>query len=146
MDGTVQTGSLRTHINQDFSEILSEMNWGGMLWLEAQHGKFGIYGNALYASLENQYHDNFGTATVNNDFGIFGVGISYEMYQHVFAQSSHASMNIKPYAGIRYTLNDTTVKVTVQAFRSYVHPKINIGLILSLASNSISFSNKRGQF
>jgi len=106
MNGTVQVGPARTHLNQDFGDILKNFNYGGMLWVDAYKNNLGIFVNALYASLGNNFKDGPVKVDANNQFGLFSGGLSYKVYDcHAFS--------VEPYAGFRYTLNDTTVKLSI---------------------------------
>lgn len=114
MNGRTQIGNNTAHIDQTFSDILKELDFGGMLWMSAKKNKFGLYGNAVYAVLSDSKHDGPFSADVHNRYGIFGAGISYEVFRYCTAQGCPRAQSIfyvEPYAGFRYTLNDTSITV-----------------------------------
>lgn len=109
MNGTLQVRTLRAHVDQSFSDIWDNLEFGGMLWFEANKGKFSLFGNAVYSILSDDSHA--GTVAVDslNKFGIFSSGAAYEIYRAYFNHDS--SFTVEPYAGFRYTLNDTTLTI-----------------------------------
>jgi hypothetical protein len=109
MDGRVGVGPVSTHIDENFDDILKHLNFAAMVYATAHQDKFGMYGNALYANLSDS--GNLGPLHVKatNHYGIFGVGISYIAYEHRITWLS--KYTLEPYAGARYTLNNTTLKV-----------------------------------
>jgi hypothetical protein len=110
MNGTVQTGPVRAHVDDSFQELLQHLNIGGMLFLEANRGKFGIFGNAVYSVVSTDGKDGPLKSTSKNKFGIFSGGVSYAVHQFCFSSAcDQNSLTVEPYAGFRYTLNDTTV-------------------------------------
>lgn len=105
MNGTVHVGPVRAHVDQSFGDILSQLNWAAMLWLDAKKDKFGIFGNIIYSSLSNKVTDLSAKIKTNNNFGIYSAGLSYEVYQS-------GIVAIEPYAGFRYTTNQATSTLT----------------------------------
>src|SRR5690348_13686785 len=59
MNGSVQIRNQRAPVNQTFGDVLSDLNWAGMLWLEADKGKWGVFVNLLYASLSQGASDRY---------------------------------------------------------------------------------------
>ncbi len=117
MNGTVQVGPrARAHVDQSFSDILSQLNWAGMVWLEANKNKFGIFANIIYSSLSDDASVRSATIKTKNEFGLYTAGVSYQIYQACLL-SSGCSQNtgtiaIEPYAGLRYTSNKATVTLS----------------------------------
>jgi len=111
MNGTVQVSNRRAHVDQSFSDILSEMDIGGMVWLDASKGKWDIFLNALYAKLSDSSNDGILRVSATDKFGILGGGVSYQIYKACFENQS--SLAIEPYAGFRFTVNNTTVKASI---------------------------------
>ena len=107
MNGSVQIANQRAPVNQNFSDILSQLNWAGMLWADAHKDKFGIFANALYASLSNSANDQTISAHVNNTFKLYSAGVSYQVYA-----TEHRTFTIEPYVGARYTANDVQLTVS----------------------------------
>lgn len=104
MSGTVKVGAEQVHVDQDFSDLLKKLNFAGMLWIDAHNGPFGIFGNIDYAVISDSAHDGPVSVTAQNKFGLYSAGISYLIFQN-----QSRSFEIEPYAGVRYTVNDTSV-------------------------------------
>ncbi|EKD73362.1 MAG: hypothetical protein ACD_45C00345G0001 [uncultured bacterium] len=111
MNGRVQVADKKTHIDESFGDLLHHMNMGGMIWIDAGKGKLQFFGNIMYAALSNSGHDGPLSVDAQNKFGIFSAGISYELYKW------YCGLALEPYAGARYTLNDTTLTVKLDALR-----------------------------
>src|SRR5437660_120333 len=71
MNGTTQIGPARAHVDQTFSDTLSQLNWAAMLWVDANKDKFGIFANIIYSSLSNKLSDRDITVKTKNNFGIY---------------------------------------------------------------------------
>jgi hypothetical protein len=110
MKGNVGVGPLNAHIDETFGDIFKHLDWAAMVYATAHQDRFGIYGNAMYASLSDS--GSFGPISINatNHYGIFGAGISYIAYQHRITWQSN--YNLEPYLGARYTINNTTLKIS----------------------------------
>lgn len=115
MDGSVQIKGTRAAVNETFGDILSQLNWAGMLWLEAYKNKFGIFANALYSSLSQGASDRYISARVNTNFGLYSAGLSYEVYKTCLCSTGCAqggsTFALVPYVGARYTSNDVSLTV-----------------------------------
>lgn len=112
LNGSVQLRALRAHVDEPFSDILRQLNWAGMVWAEASHDKFGIFGNVLYASLSDGTSKRTVSAQVNADYGLYGGGLSYQVYKTCFSGAGcDGNFSIVPYVGFRSTA--TNVKLTV---------------------------------
>jgi hypothetical protein len=110
MSGDVGVASLQTHIHENFSDILKQFHGGGMLWLDADKDRFGLFVNLLYAVLkQNTDYLNY-TFHTENKFGLYTIGASYKVYDRKYSKSSRLS--IQPYIGARITSNNTTVSIT----------------------------------
>ncbi len=109
MDGRVGVGSQNAHVKESFSDILEHFRGGIMLFVDAKKDKFGLFVNTTYAVLSA--HEDVGPFTVEatNKFGIFSAGASYEVFKKTYTNASH--IEIEPYLGARYTLNDTRIKI-----------------------------------
>jgi hypothetical protein len=150
MNGTTQVSNKRAHVDQNFSDILSKMQFGGMLWLDANKGKWGVFLNALYAKLSDDGNKGIVSASADEKFGILGGGASYEVYKTCFNPQS--SLAIQPYAGFRYTLNHATVKVSIPGFatqksnnQNWTDPILGARLIYNLTKAwSLQFAGDLG--
>lgn len=116
MNGTEQIGTVRAHLDQSFSDILDHLNIAGMLWLDANKGRFGIFLNALYSSLSDNVSDGLGSVDTTVKFGLYSAGLSYQIYQHCFGgicSADSGSFTIDPFVGARYTVNDLSATLSI---------------------------------
>ncbi len=113
MSGRVQVGPAVAHISENFDDILHQFHGGGMLYVDAQKNNLGLYANALYAILEQDDSKGPITVKMKNNFGIFSAGVSYIVYQ---SGDDAKHLSVAPYLGIRYTLNNTTLKIPFISF------------------------------
>lgn len=109
MDGTTQLGTTRAHVDESFSTLLDHMDFGGMLWLEANKGRFGIFLNTVYAKLTDTAQDGILDLDATSHFGLFTGGLSYQ-----FPITDRFALI--PFAGARYTLNNNTLKASIPGF------------------------------
>ncbi len=119
MNGRVGVADRTAHLDQDFSDIFQKLNYAGMLWLDAHKGNVGLFVNALYAQLSDNVSDGPFSVDATNDYGIFSAGASYDAYKTCFSYSCGGAthmMEVMPYAGFRYTVNNTTVKFSSPIF------------------------------
>jgi hypothetical protein len=106
MDGTTQIGTTRAHVDESFSDILNHMDFGGMLWLEANKGRFGVFINALYAKLTDTAQDGIIDFDATAKFGLFSGGLSYKF-------PINTQFSLSPYVGFRYTLNNNSLTASI---------------------------------
>lgn len=104
MDGRVGVGPAKVHLDESLSDILSDLSWAGMIWIDASKDNFGIFVNSLYAVLSQDNKYDSLTVNVKNNFGLFSAGVSYVLYHY-------NQITLTPYVGARYTLTDTTIKI-----------------------------------
>ncbi len=146
MNGTVQAGNTRAHVNETFSDIWDQLDVAGMLWLDAEYNKFGFFLNGLYAVLSKTVHDGAAAVNAKNRFGLYSGGISYRVYDATFGPSS--DLSITPYGGFRYTTNDVrlnldapTINFTVVNNQYWTDPIIGARIIYRFADAwKINFS------
>jgi hypothetical protein len=112
MNGHVGIGPVTTKVDESFGDIFKHLDFAAMVYGTAHKDQFGFYGNIVYASLSDSA--SFGPGSIirtkaYNDYGIFGAGISYIVGQYQFANLSVIAF--EPYAGARFTLNNTSLKI-----------------------------------
>jgi hypothetical protein len=111
MNGHTNVGPLSAPIDQSFSDIFKHLNFAAMIYGSAHKDAFGLYGNVLYA--KTTVNDNFDSdrirVRVTNSFGVYGAGASYIVYSQTF--SNQQLLQLEPYAGARYTINNTSLKI-----------------------------------
>lgn len=110
MNGRVQVGSQSAHVTESFSDIMKQFKGGGMLWIDANKDRLGLFFNGMYSVLSNTTDAGPFEVDSTNKFGIFSAGVSYEVFQKTLANAGQIA--IEPYLGARYTLNNTTLKVS----------------------------------
>ncbi len=116
MNGSTQIKGRRASVDQTFSDILSNLNWGAMVWLEANKDKWGGFLNITYASLSDGASDRFISAHVNTQFSLYAAGLTYEAYK---TQWRCSTLALLPYIGGRYTMlnNSLTVNTPLGSVR-----------------------------
>ena len=109
MNGHVGVGPVKAHVDETFSDILKHLDFAGMIEACAHYNQTGIYLNAIYASLADDASFDRIKIRATNNYGIFGGGLSYRLWEH--AINGQQSVSFEPYLGLRYTLNNTTLKI-----------------------------------
>jgi len=119
MNGRVTNGPATLHINQSFSDLLNHLEGAGMLYATAHKDAFGLYFDGVYAVLSNSQQISMINTSARNNYGVFGGGISYIVLDRELQNQSKISL--EPYVGVRYTLNNTTLKVSTFSFKRNVN-------------------------
>ncbi len=123
MNGRVGAGPVTAHMTESFSDILSQLNIGGMLWLGAHKGPVGIFLNSMYIVLS----DDAKVGPINIDqktrSGLFTAGLSYIIWQKQFSYANGLTtqLQLEPYLGDRYTLNNVRINVLNLTINSNHH-------------------------
>lgn len=134
MNGRVTSGPITAHMSQSFSDILSQLNVGGMLWLDAYKGPFGLFLNSMYIVLS----DDAKVAGVKVDqktrSGLFTAGLSYIILQKQIERSDGSvnQLQLEPYIGDRYTLNNVRINIlnfTLNSDHHWQDPIIGLRMI-----------------
>jgi hypothetical protein len=112
IDGDIEVGvpaegipNQLLHISEKFSNILKHVYFGGILDLDANKGKFGVFANVMFVNikgLEVTTSDGF-EVLVDTKFGLFSTGVSYRALEHKI--NHHSTIGLEPYIGVRYTKN-----------------------------------------
>jgi len=115
LNGSVQVRSVRAPVSESFSDIFDDLNWGAMVWLEANKGKWGAFFNTIYASLSQGASDRYISAHANVNFTLLSAGLSYELYKTCLCsggcQYGGSTFALVPYIGARYTSANTSLTV-----------------------------------
>lgn len=112
MNGDVQLGSTRAHVNEDASELFKQFTGGGMLWLEANKDRFGFFANVVYAVLQDNINYSGVNIHTKQKFGLYTLGGSYTAYKKQY--STYSILELQPYIGARITNVDANL--TIQDF------------------------------
>lgn len=112
MNGTMQLGDQRVHVDESFEDILKHLDYAGMLWLEAAKGNFGIFFNMVFATLSDTGNDGALNYNLRSRYSLYTGGVSYTVY-------NDKGWNISPYTGLRYTHNKNSLDLAIPAINFY---------------------------
>lgn len=115
MNGTVAVANRRTHIDESFDQLLQHINFAGMVYIDLTKDDFNLFLNTIYTVLSNNVSEGPASVHAKNWFAVYTGGIAYTVYKHCFTNScggESSSFELAPYAGFRYTENDTTIKLS----------------------------------
>ncbi|HTM62984.1 MAG TPA: hypothetical protein VL360_00630 [Gammaproteobacteria bacterium] len=112
MDGTTQIGPRRAHVDASFSDILKHLSYAGMLWLEATKEPWGLFFNAVMATLTDDGKDGALTYNARSHYGLYSAGIYYTVY-------NDNGWHIAPYTGLRYTHNKNSLNAALPTINFY---------------------------
>jgi len=104
MDGNVQIGKTKARMSENFGDIWDQLQWAGMIYLEAHKDKFGLFFNAIYSVL-NQSGDY--QTNLKTKFGLFTGGVSYDWLNKSLGEFNEITLS--PYLGFRTTVNNLTL-------------------------------------
>lgn len=123
MNGRVGAGPVTAHMTESFSDILSQLNIGGMLWLGVHKGPVGIFLNSIYIVLSDDAKVGPVQVDQKTKSGLFTAGISYIILQKQFARADGSvnQLQLEPYVGDRYTLNNVRINVLNLTINSNHH-------------------------
>ena len=110
MHGNVKTEGQTTNINENFGDILSQFHSGGMLWLDFQRKRFGIFFNGLYSVLDDKQTVDGAKIKTTSTFALVSAGVSYNVL-NIPIKNQNNRFLITPYVGFRYTSNSVDLKV-----------------------------------
>src|SRR5437899_9563067 len=134
MNGRVGAGPITAHMTESFSEILSQLNIGGMLWLGAHKGPFGIFLNSMYIVLSDDAKVGPIQVDQKTRSGLFTAGLSYIILQKQFSFTNGLTtqLQLEPYLGDRYTLNNVRIKIfnlTINSNHHWQDPIVGMRMI-----------------
>jgi hypothetical protein len=154
MNGRVGVGPATAHVNENFHDILKQLNFAAMVYAAAHKDKYGVYVNAIYAVTSDGANVGPISIDVKNKLGIFGAGVTYIAYEKRL--NWYRKFTIEPYAGFRYTFNDTTVNINHFNFkdnRNWTDPLVGLQFKLDLSrewfanlSGDVGGTNRAKQF
>lgn len=96
------------YISENFLGICNHVHSGGMIDINANKGKFGLFANAMYVNIKGinvTTSDEF-EVQVNSKFGLYSAGAIYRAYEHNL--NNHSRITLGPYVGARYTRNESS--------------------------------------
>jgi hypothetical protein len=138
MNGTVQTGPLRAHVDETFGDIFRHLNVAAMIYADISKDNLTLFANIMYAVLTDNGSNNIVSVHVRNKFGVFTGGLSTEIYKMYFANQVSA-LGFDPYIGFRTTLNNVSARLVVGPYtlnatnnQNWTDPIIGLKLPLTL--------------
>jgi hypothetical protein len=134
MNGRVASGPITAHMSENFADILSQLNVGGMLWLAAYKGPFGLFLNSMYIVLSDNAKVDGVTVDQKTRSGLFTAGLLYIILQKQIerADGSINQIQLQPYIGDRYTLNNVRINLfnlTINDNHHWQDPVIGLRMI-----------------
>lgn len=96
LKGETQIGNRQVEVNEPFSKLFKLLDFGGMLWVDAYHDKFGLFFNGVYSKVSAMRDLRSLELKVSSKLGIASAGASYRIFEN-------QSFIVEPYAGARYT-------------------------------------------
>jgi len=140
LDGDVTVKGVESSPSVSFRDILKNLDYALMVEGEARKDRFGLYANAIYASLG--VTDKVSGVGVKTDAQVLwaGAGASYRLGPWALSQeggTSGPNVAVEPYAGARYTYLNTKLKIRnggpqVDANKSWVDPIVGVRTIWQL--------------
>lgn len=111
MSGRAEVQQKHVHIDQNKP--------GGIILAKFSHGPFSLLADATYSQVTDHYNRTPFTVKITNKFGIFTGALGYDIYHGSFCKLGCLhTVQLQPYIGLRYTLKDTTAKVSVLTFHT----------------------------
>jgi hypothetical protein len=121
MRGSMQIGDNVSQVSDTFSDILHQFHSGGMLWVDAQKARFGLFFNGMFSVLKDSQLAGGQTVKTTSTFSLVALGASYQLLNQAMGGSPNARFIITPYAGVRYTLNALDLTVAGTSFENSEH-------------------------
>jgi hypothetical protein len=114
LDGDVTVKGVKTSPSVSFKDIFDNLDYALMLESEARKGRFGIYANAIYASLSSKDDVSGVRLRVGADTSWVGAGGFYRLGPFALAPDKGPSgpqLVVDPYAGARFTYLNTELRI-----------------------------------
>jgi len=115
MDGTATVKGLEADVDVSFHDIWDELNFAFMLEYEARKGRWGLWGNTIYANLGNSDVEGpFGLTKIDPTVTALwqGLGGFYRLGTWNLADApakKAPSVTVDTYFGVRYTYLETKI-------------------------------------
>jgi hypothetical protein len=141
MNGDATVKGQKADVDVSFSDIWDELNFALMLEYEARKGRWGLWGNTIYANLGKSNAEVSGIEiepTVNALWQ--GAGGSYRLGTWDIADSAGKntpSVTVETYFGARYTYLDLSLDLkgahNVDGDKQWVEPLVGVRTIWNLS-------------
>ena len=110
INGRTTIKGVSTDVDIGFSEIFDQLNFGLFLETEARYGRFGVFGNLMYADLFTDVGAGPLDIDVDTQMLMTGIGLSYRLGPWSLATDrgtrrapSAPLLVVDPFVGFRYT-------------------------------------------
>jgi hypothetical protein len=148
MDGNVPVKGFEADVNMSFSDIWDQLNFALMLAYEARKGNWGLWGDTIYANLQdNNVSGPLGLTDIDPTVNAFwqGLGGFYRLGTWDLADApgkKRPSVTVDAYAGARYTYLDLKLDFNgafqgrvndVSDNKSWVEPLLGVRTIWDLS-------------
>ena len=148
MNGNVTVKGFEADVNMSFSDIWDQLNFALMLAYEARKGNWGLWGDTIYANLQdNNVSGPLGLTDIDPTVNVFwqGLGGFYRLGTWDLADApgkKRPSVTVDAYAGARYTYLDLKLDFDgafqgrvndVSDNKSWVEPLVGVRTIWDLS-------------
>jgi hypothetical protein len=154
LNGDVTVKGQKSDVDASFSDIWDELNFGGMLAFEGRKGKWGFWGDTVYANLGNS--TTVGPLQVDPDINVLWLtlGGSYRLgtWPLSAAPGKEApAVTVDMLAGARYTYLDVKLDIESlpnrEADKSWVDPLVGARVHFDLSEHwTLSLAGSVGGF
>ena len=117
INGSTTIKGISTDVDIGFSEIFDQLNFGLFLEAEARHGRFGVFGNLMYADLFTDVGAGPLDIDVDTQMLMTGIGLSYRLGPWSLATDRGIDRDpagpllvVDPFVGFRYTSLDVDLE------------------------------------
>lgn len=143
VEGDASVRGVSTDVDIGFDDLLDQLNVGAFVEFEARKGRFGVFGNLMYADLGTDKTVGPLEIQVGSTTLMAGAGAGYRLGPwrlDVDDGASDASLVLEPFAGVRYTYVDAELDSNVDALnvsrdKDWVDPIVGARAILQMSPN-----------
>lgn len=141
MDGDARIGEEAADVDVGFSDILKDLNFAAMGFLDARKGKVGYFFNPIVSRVKADESAHGHEIDVTNDTAIIAAGAYYRVYETNLGGSNGGSSRrfiLEPYAGARWTYMraeiDAKNVAQIDKSESWLDPIIGSRMLIDLTS------------
>lgn len=106
MEGDAAIGHRKADVDVPFSDIVKDLNFGLMAFLDARKGKLGFFLNPILSRLKDEESVHGLDIDVTSDSAIIAAGAYYRVLETHFRSGDGGTSNrfiVEPYLGARWT-------------------------------------------
>ncbi|HXV25162.1 MAG TPA: hypothetical protein VED46_12990 [Alphaproteobacteria bacterium] len=142
LDGEAGVGNLQADVDLSFSDILNDLQFGGMLLADARKNRFGIFFAPLFVRTFDEAEAGLFDIDVTSDTAVVGGGVFYRIVEWTIGRTGEGQARkawVDPLAGARWTYlrleldGDGPLGRHVDQHESWVDPffGVRVGIDLS---------------